>query len=159
MQILMQMLKEVGFQAGQHELLSEGYSKDQYKNVQENVKNLKEQRKRIMKDAEKIREELKHSYKSMESTKEKFRKAFDDQEKSQAVYNKANDDGSVTPNEVKKLQLAANKSGQLCEAAKGKYASQLVKTNEFQSKYYKELLPQVLESLQHMEHQRIDTMR
>jgi len=77
----------------------------------------------------------------MDVAKEKFRKAYDEQEKSDQQFQRANADGSVTKNEVGKLQFAMQKSSQACEAAKGKYASQLVKTNEFQSKYYKELLP------------------
>ena len=52
-----------------------------------------------------------------------------------------------------------NKMSQHCDSAKGKYASQLVKTNEFQSKYYKSYLPKVLEGLQLLEQQRINTLR
>ncbi len=55
--------------------------------------------------------------------------------------------------------MAANKTSQSCDAAKGKYASQLVKTNDFQQQYYRELLPKVLEGLEDMERERLELFR
>jgi len=154
-----QMLSEVGFLAGQHEVLSDAFCKERYKGVMGEVKSLKEARKKNMKEAEKIAAELKAAYKKMDAHKEKFRKAFDDQEKSTAAYNKANDDGNVTRNEVAKMSMSARKTAQACEAAKGQYASQLVKTNDSQKKYYQDSLPRLLDGLQRNEEQRIEVLR
>ena len=154
-----QMLKEVNYQANQHEIMAETFVKERYKGVMENVKRLKEKRKNNLKDSEKIAAELKKAYKTMDAAKEKFRKAYDEQEKAIATYNRANNDGSVTKNEVGKLQTLKIQKSQLCDEAKGKYASQLVKTNEFQSKYYLEKLPQVLNDLQRLEETRIEHLR
>jgi hypothetical protein len=63
------MLKEVGFLAGQHEVLSETFCKDNYKMVQEQVKRLKENRRKTMKEAEKLTEDLKKAFKTMEATR------------------------------------------------------------------------------------------
>ena len=63
------MLKEVGFLAGQHEVLSETFCKENYKKVQEQVKLLKEDRRKTMKEAEKLSEDLKKAFKSMEATR------------------------------------------------------------------------------------------
>ena len=68
------MLNEVGFQANQHEILADNFSKEQYKSVHEAAKRLKEQKKRNVKEAEKIGGELKQAYKTMDSCREKFRK-------------------------------------------------------------------------------------
>ncbi len=95
----------------------------------------------------------------MTPIREKFRKAYEEQERAEATFAKANADGSVTKNEVAKLQMQASKTSQACDAAKGKYASQLVKTNEFQSKYYRELLPRVLEGLESLEKERVTTVQ
>jgi len=57
------MLREVGFQANQHELLAENFCKDQYKSVHEAAKRLKEKKKRNVKEADKIGAELKSAYK------------------------------------------------------------------------------------------------
>ena len=56
--LFFQMLSEVGFQAGQHEVLSEAFCKERYKGVMGEVKALKEARKKNMKEAEKIAAEL-----------------------------------------------------------------------------------------------------
>ena len=53
------MLNEVGFQANQHEILADNFSKEQYRSVHEAAKRLKEQKKRNMKEADKIGAELK----------------------------------------------------------------------------------------------------
>ncbi len=129
------MLSEVGFMAGQHEVLSESFCKEQYKGVLVEVKKLKEARKKNMKEADKIAADMKSAFKTMDAAKEKFRKAYEEQERCAVAFKKANDDGSVTKNEVQKMRMTATKTSQACEAAKGKYASQLVKTNDFQKRY------------------------
>ena len=53
------MLSEVGFLAGQHEVLSDAFCKERYKGVMGEVKSLKEARKKNIKEAEKIAAELK----------------------------------------------------------------------------------------------------
>ena len=63
------MLQEVGFVAGQHEILSETFSKDVFKVVQEQVKRLKECRRKSMKEAEKLNEDLKKAFKNLEVTR------------------------------------------------------------------------------------------
>ena len=73
------MLLEIGFIAGQHELLSESLHKENYKNVREQVKKLREVRRRNMDEHKKHLTELKQVYHAMEKSKEKFRKAFEDQ--------------------------------------------------------------------------------
>ena len=77
--IFLQMLMEVGFIAGQHELLSESLHKENYKNVRDQAKKLREVRRRNMDEHKKHLAELKQVYHAMEKSKEKFRKAFEDQ--------------------------------------------------------------------------------
>lgn len=81
----LQMLLEVGFIAGQHELLSESLHKENYKNVREQVKKLREVRRRNMDEHKKHLTELKQVYHAMEKSKEKFRKAFEDQVRSKIL--------------------------------------------------------------------------
>ena len=63
------MLQEVGFLAGQHEVLAENFTKDNYKMVQEQVKRLKEKRRKTMKEADKLAEDLRKAFKDMEATR------------------------------------------------------------------------------------------
>ena len=67
--LLFQMLQEVGFLAGQHEVLSESFCKENYKVVQEQVKRLKESRRKTMKEADKLNEDLKKAFKTLEATR------------------------------------------------------------------------------------------
>jgi septation ring formation regulator EzrA len=131
------MLKEVGFLAGQHEVLAESFTKEQNKGVISEVKRLKNARSENIKEANKITADLKMAHSKMDKAKVKFRKAYEEQERSAEAYKKANDDGSVTRNEVTKMRGTATKRSQECENAKGKYASQLVNTNDFQTRSVK----------------------
>ena len=63
--LLLQMLSEVGFLAGQHEVLSEAFCKERYKGVKSEVKSLKDARAKNMKEAEKIAAELKAGFPSV----------------------------------------------------------------------------------------------
>ena len=153
------MLQEVGFQAGQHEVLAEAFSKDISKQLHDSAKQLKEVRRKNMKESEKIINDLNAAKKSMQASKEKFRKAFEDQEKATTVYMKANADGTVPRNEVEKLRLSASTKTSVCDSLKHNYADQLVKTNAFRQSYYYELLPGVLDELQALEQRRIELIR
>ena len=84
---------------------------------------------------------------------------MDEQEKATAAYDKANLDGSVSRNELEKLRLHASTKSSHCDTLKCKYASVLVKTNDFQNKYYYDLLPEILNQLQEVEKTRIGLMR
>ena len=153
------MLKEVGFQAGQHEVLAEALSKEIYKNIHEQAKQLKEIRRKNMKDSEKLVTDLNAAFKSMQASKEKFRKAFEEQEKATSAFKKADGDGNVSRNELSKLRLQASNSTSKCDALKHTFADELVKTNAFRQRYYYELLPGVLGELQTLEHRRIELVR
>ena len=155
----LQMLQEVGFQAGQHEVLAEAFSKEVYKQLLEQAKQLKEVRRKNMKESEKIINDLNSAFKSMQSSKDKFRRAFDDQEKASSAFSKANADGAVSRNEVEKLRLSHSNKTSVCDSMKHNYADQLVKTNAFRQRYYYELLPGVLDELQALEQRRIELIR
>ena len=153
------MLQEVGFQAGQHEVLAESFAKEIYKQILDQAKQLKEIRRKNMKESEKILSDLNSKFKSLQGSKDKFRRAFEDQEKANNSYTKANADGTVSRNEVEKLRLSASNKTSVCDSMKHNYADQLVKTNEFRQRYYYELLPGVLEELQALERDRIELIR
>ena len=73
------MLMEVGFIAGQHELMAESFQKENYKNVHDQAKKLKEVRQRNMEEHKKHLHELRKVFANMEKAKEKFRKSFEEQ--------------------------------------------------------------------------------
>ena len=70
------LLKEVGFQAGQHEILSEALSTTIYKQVKEKVKNLQKMTEKYKSEAKKLGEELDKSTRALDRSKQKYRTAY-----------------------------------------------------------------------------------
>ena len=98
----------------------------------------------------------KYYYKDLEKTKTKYKKSFLDWEDAKDSYMKAENDGILSRKEITKLKSLSNSRNAQCEDYKGVYASQLVKTNKYQAKYYYKDLPGVINSLQNIEIDRIE---
>ena len=75
------MLKEVGFQAGQHEVIAEAFSKEIARNVSKQVKELREDRRKNKRVSEKLVNDLNSAYSEMTKSKDLFRKSFEEQER------------------------------------------------------------------------------
>ena len=86
-----QMLLEVGFQAGQHEILADVFSKDIAQQIFEQAKQMKKTRQNNMKQSKKISDELTAAFKTMHAAKDKFRRAYDDQVRATEAYKKVSD--------------------------------------------------------------------
>ena len=82
------MLLEVGFQAGQHEILADAFSKEIAQQIYEKAKEMKETRRKNMKQSKKILDELNASFKSMTASKDKFRRAYAEQVSATQTYQK-----------------------------------------------------------------------
>ena len=83
-----QMLLEVGFQAGQHEILADAFSKDIAQQIFEEAKQMKKNRQTNMKQSKKISDELTVAFKTMTAAKDKFRRAYEDQVRATEAYKK-----------------------------------------------------------------------
>ena len=82
------MLLEVGFQAGQHEILADAFSKDIAQQIFEEAKQMKKNRQTNMKQSKKISDELTVAFKTMTAAKDKFRRAYEDQVRATEAYKK-----------------------------------------------------------------------
>ena len=69
-----QMLTEVGYIAGQHEVLADSFQKENYRKVRDNTKKFKEIRRLNMEKRQKNSKELKQLYSAMEKSKDKLKK-------------------------------------------------------------------------------------
>ena len=150
------VLQELGFQAGQHEVMSEMLSIQLQQEVQKKAKEIAKFTKSNLKDAKKLSDDLNLMYKDLEKTKNKYKKSFLDWEDSNNTYMKANNDGILSRKEILKLKSHSDSRNAQHEDYKGVYASQLVKTNKYQDKYYYKDLPGVINSLQNIEIDRIE---
>ena len=102
------MLKEVGFQAGQHEVIAEAFSKEIARNVSKQVKELREDRRKNKRVSEKLVNDLNSAYSEMTKSKDLFRKSFEEQERAIQAFKKADADGNVSRNDVERMRLAAS---------------------------------------------------
>lgn len=140
------ILQEVGYQAGQHELLSDCYGKDCNKMIENHVKNVKTQTKKIKKEAEEIEEKMRMSYKQLDKRKINYADAHAELE---ATKNSTEtDEKNLSRLELDKKISVTNKKTRVLDDAKAQYAHQLIKTNNHQQEYFDVQLPSVLTSLQ-----------
>ena len=140
------MLQELGYQAGQHELMSDCYGKDSTLLIDNHVKSVKIRTKKIKKEAEEISSQMKLSYKQLDKRKINYAEAHAELE---AIKNAAeSDEKNLSRLELDKKISLTNKKTRLLDDAKAQYAHQLIKTNNDQKGYFKDQLPGVLNSLQ-----------
>ena len=89
-------LQELGYQAGQHEILAETYCKTIPQDIQSKVKEVSRQTKNNLKEAKEISEDLEKSYKWLDKNKIKYQRSYVDLEQSRGNYEKAEADGTVS---------------------------------------------------------------
>jgi len=143
-------LQELGFQAGQHELISENITQDQIKEIDSRVKEVRIDLAK-QKDEEKILEgDLKRSLKAFYDSEGEYHKSHNDLEANKQSLERAESDGSFTRNEVEKLKLLVQSKTRHYDDTKGQYANQLMKTNKMQEEHFTTLLPNVLDRIQNL---------
>lgn len=148
------ILVEVGFQAGQHEVLADSLAKELPLEMINRGKEAARLTKENVKEARRLSEEMEKSYRSLEKSKTKYQRSFQDWESAQASYRRAEADGTVSRNEIAKLRSLADSRQRMSDEQKMMYASQLARTNKYQADYYSRQLPGVLDSLQQIEIER-----
>ena len=94
------VLQELGFQAGQHEVLSEMLTIQLQQEVQKKAKEIAKLTKKNLKDAKKLSEDLNSMY--------KYKKSFLDWEDAKDNYMKAVKDGIPSCKEITKLKSLSN---------------------------------------------------
>ena len=141
-------LAEIGYKAGQHEVLAELYSKS----LPEELKNkVKDQTKNI----EKLRKELKRSQeateqvqKSHEKLKTKYQRSYQDAVTAERCWQKAESDCSFSRKEVEKYRTVSVEKQKQCEENKRVLESQREHLQQASSDHLHRALPSVLDSLQ-----------
>lgn len=140
------ILEELGYQAGQHELLAETYSTDSSRIIEDHLKTVKTQTKKIKKEAEEIESKMKQVYKQLDKKKVNYAEAHSELENLKIPSE--NDEKTLSRLELDKKISLINKKTRLLDDAKAQYAHQLLETNNSQREYYAQHQPSVLDSLQ-----------
>ena len=144
------ILIELGYQAGQHELLSDTFMKTLPQKIKLQVKETHNQIENHKKDIKTIQSKLDKAYKKLDKSKAKYIKHHAEWESSKEAFKNAEADSTSSKNEIEKMQQRTIARRQQVEDYKGEYAQQLVRTNLSQAAYFHSELPAVLDSLQNL---------
>merc|ERR1719376_1202192 len=129
-----QILREIGYQAGQHELLADNLIKTLCADLQKKSKDLGKAVKDNCKAARKCKEVVDSEQQEMEKTKQK--------------YERADADGTLSRNEILKMKIVTDMKSRTHGDCKSKYQSQLSKTNSVVSEHTTRVMPALLDQLQ-----------
>lgn len=125
------ILEELGYQAGQHELLAQTYSTDCSRIIEDHLKTVKTQTKKIKKEAEEIENRMKQVYKQLDKKKVNYAEAHSELENLKIPTE--NDEKNLSRMELDKKISLINKKTRLLDDAKAQYAHQLLTTNNAQA--------------------------
>ena len=126
------ILEELGYQAGQHELLAETYSTDCSRIIEDHLKSVKTQTKKIKKEAEEIENKMKQVYKQLDKKKVNYAEAHSDLENLKIPSE--NEEKNLSRLELDKKISVINKKTRVLDDAKAQYAHQLLHTNNAQAR-------------------------
>ena len=99
-------LQELGFQAGQHEIVAETFNNKLQHELIKKSKEIAKKTKNNIKEAKKFSENLNRSYKELEKCKMKYQKSYGEMEESKGTFQKAEGEGTMSRNEISKLKHA-----------------------------------------------------
>ena len=125
------ILEELGYQAGQHELLAQTYSTDCSRIIEDHLKTVKTQTKKIKKEAEEIENRMKQVYKQLDKKKVNYAEAHSELENLKIPTE--NDEKNLSRLELDKKISLINKKTRLLDDAKAQYAHQLLTPNNAQA--------------------------
>ena len=152
-------LQELGFQAGQHEVLAESYSRIVYRDIEEKAVQVSEGAQNNVKEMKQITDNLERHQQNLDKAKKKYQKYFAESITAKSNFLKADANPTVSRAEIAKLKRTSETLRTQCEDYKGSYASELLKTNKCQAQYYYQHLPASINNLQNIEIDRIDFVK
>merc|ERR1719410_93764 len=153
------VLSEVGFIAGQHELIADHLTANIAKDVTNKSGEFLTKIKSNNKNFKKEKDKLKASLFDMEKSKLKYLKSFHDWEESEASYQAAEKDGTLARNEIQRIKLESETRHKHYVAQTEAYQQQLKVTNTRQSDHYRVLVPDLLDTLEGVERARLELVR
>jgi len=138
------LLAELGYQAGQHELLAETFGPETAASLELHIKQVKGRTKQIRRETEQAEQELRHSYKLLEKARARYGEAHGELEAAR---------GARQQQELSRSELDRNiantaRRTRAVDDAKAQYAHQLLVTNAAQAEHHTSLLPGLLDRLE-----------
>jgi len=141
------VLRELGFQAGQHEVLADSLSTTLPAKVKARAKELMKEAERCRKEAKVLAAGQEAEGRAVERAGGKYFRAQGEWETSEANVRRAEEEGQVSRNEEEKLRGLSRGKQVQAEEYKARYAQQVVRANQRREAFYTSTLPAVLDSL------------
>merc|ERR1712130_911342 len=141
------VLRELGFQAGQHEVLADSLSTTLPAKVKARAKELMKEAERCRKEAKVLAAGQDAEGRAVERAGGKYFRAQGEWETSVANVRRAEEEGQVSRNEEEKLRGVSRGKQVQAEEYKARYAQQVVRANQRREVFYTSTLPAVLDSL------------
>jgi light-regulated signal transduction histidine kinase (bacteriophytochrome) len=129
------------------------------KEIQNKSKEIHATVKENTKHAKREKGKLETSHFILEKIKLRYQKSFQDWKESDRNYQLADQDGTISRNEILKRKLFSEAKLKQYEDFAVEYHERLDKTNDEQREYFDSTLPEVMNSLQEVDRERVDFVR
>ena len=157
--IFSRLLEELGYIAGQHEMVAEHINRDIATGMRSQAEELCMEIKRNVKCCKKEKDKYKLSLFDLEKNKLKYLKSYHDWEDSEANYQASEKDGAIARNEILRLKLESETKHKKYVQQTELYQKQLQVTNSDQNNYFKIQLPNLLDKLETVERNRLNFVK
>ena len=141
-------LTELGYKAGQHEILAELYTKSVTEDLKLKVKDANKEIEKLRKELKRSQEVTEHVQKSHEKYNIKYQKSFQDCLIAERSLQKAENDCSLSRKDVEKLRHYAVEKQKQSDENKKVLDRHLTKLQEVTNNHLHRALPSVLDNLQ-----------
>ena len=141
-------LTELGYKAGQHELLSELYSKSIPEDLKARVKEANKEIEKLRKELKRSQEVTEHVQKSHEKYNVKYQKSLQEAAAADRSLVRAEADCSLSRREVEKLRALAAEKQRQCEESRAAVARHGSQVAEVRAAHLHATLPGLLDTLQ-----------
>ena len=142
------LLTELGYQAGQHELLSEMFTKTIPQDLKAKVKEDTKLAEKHRKEIKLLQQSVDQAQKSVEKSSLKYHKNHQDWLVAEDALQKAESDCSLSRKEVEKLRSISSEKQKQCNESKTMHARQMAAVKEKNDEYLQTSLPAALDGLQ-----------
>ena len=141
-------LTEIGYKAGQHELLAELYTKSLPEDLKNKVKEETKNIDNLRKELKRSQEAVEQVQKSHEKYKTKHQKNYQEAVNAERVWQRAEGDCSLSRKEVEKYRTFSVEKQKQCDESGRVLDKQREQLQQASGHHLQETLPAVLDSLQ-----------
>ena len=138
------LLEEIGFLAGQHEMIDTAYGKDAFEEVKMRVREVKKEIDGNKKQFKDMEGQMNKSYQRMEGATNRYRDAHNMMETACDAFDRVSTSMDVTKNDIERAKGQMDVKTQACQNAKSEYASQMQTSNKEQKDHFMVHLPDLI---------------